>query len=128
MANGLVAGNDCMAEPHLVAVICALVGEREAPCGFGEDVLAGRVNQRDHSTLDIQAEDDELGKGGQALVDGAFGAVALVYELPGLSIGVFSEVLGSVDLDMSQSRHGFGGDEGVLSVPMAGSICTRSVL
>ena len=69
-----------------------------------------------------------MGKGSKALVDGAFGAVALVYELPGLSIGVLGEVLGSVDLDISQSRHVLEGDggEGVgASVPMAGSIYTR---
>jgi hypothetical protein len=96
VADGVVFVEDCMAKPDLVAGPLGL-GRKEGdgPGGFGQDVLATRVDEGYHGTADIEAERGQLGKSRQAAVLGALGAEAGVGEaLCARAIGGIDEVLG----------------------------------
>jgi hypothetical protein len=96
VADGVVFVKDCMAEPDLVAGPLGLGREEgDGPGGFGQDVLATRVDEGYHGTADIEAERGQLGKSRQAAVLGALGAEAGVGEaLCTRAIGGIDEVLG----------------------------------
>src|SRR5690242_7010147 len=69
VAHGVGLVQDGVAEPDLVLGALSLGFEqRDGLGGFGEDVLAVRVDQRDHAAADVEAQGSELGKGSQALV------------------------------------------------------------
>ena len=70
-----------IAQPDLVfGALCLGFEQRDGLGGFGEDVLAVRVDQGHHGTADIEAEGSELRKGSQALVARRFRAVACLGE------------------------------------------------
>ena len=70
-----------IAQPDLVFWALGLRLEQgDSLGGFGEDILAVRVDQRDHAAADIEAKGSELGKGSQALVAGGLRLEARVGE------------------------------------------------
>ena len=69
VAHGIGLVQDGVAQPDLVFGDLGLCfKQRDRLGGLGEDVLAVRVDQRDHAAAHIEAEGGELGEGRQALV------------------------------------------------------------
>ena len=81
MAHGVKLVQDGITEPDLVAWAFGSGGEeRNSAGGFSENVLSGRVNQRDHGSSRVQAQGGQLGKGGKGAIAAILRAEFFVVE------------------------------------------------